>query len=74
MNVVKYLRSDERVLLEHVYWEQLSYREIAFILGVSENAVGTRISRAKRNLKSLLDENADWARTSRSVEGWQKDE
>jgi RNA polymerase sigma factor (sigma-70 family) len=69
MSVVKYMRDDERILLEHVYWEGLTYREIAFILGVSENAVGTRISRAKRNLKSLLDEDTDWARTSRFVEG-----
>lgn len=69
IKVVKYLRDDERVLLEHVYWERLTYREIAFILGVSENAVGTRINRAKRNLKSLLDENSDWARTAKRVEG-----
>jgi RNA polymerase sigma factor (sigma-70 family) len=64
MSVVRYLRNDERVLLEHVYWERLSYREIAVILGVSENAVGIRINRAKRNLKLLLDENADWVRSS----------
>lgn len=64
MSVVRYLRNDERVLLEHVYWERLSYREIAVILGVSENAVGIRINRAKRNLKELLDENADWVRSS----------
>lgn len=68
MNVVKYLRSDERVLLEHVYWERLPYRDIAVILGISENAVGTRINRAKRNLKSLLDENSDWIRSSAILE------
>jgi RNA polymerase sigma factor (sigma-70 family) len=68
MNVVKYLRSDERVLLEHVYWERLTYREIAVILGVSENAVGIRINRAKRNLKLLLDENPDSVRSSRIID------
>jgi RNA polymerase sigma factor (sigma-70 family) len=69
MNVVKYLRSDERVLLEHVYWERLTYREIAVIMGVSENAVGTRINRAKKNLRTLLDENSDWVRTSKIFDG-----
>ena len=68
MNVVKYLRSDERVLLEHVYWERLTYREIAGILGASENAVGIRINRAKRKLKLLLDENSDWVTSSRIID------
>ncbi len=64
MNVVQYLRSDERVLLEHVYWERLPYRDIAVILGISENAVATRINRAKRNLRLLLDEHSDWVRSA----------
>jgi RNA polymerase sigma-70 factor (ECF subfamily) len=48
------LRSSERELLEFVYWERLTYLEIAFILGISENAVGIRITRAKKNLRTLL--------------------
>ena len=48
------LRASERELLEFVYWERLTYRDIAFIMGISENAVGIRINRAKRNLKTLL--------------------
>ena len=48
------LRAKDRELLEFVYWEKLSYREIAEIVGVSENAVGIRISRAKLRLKTLL--------------------
>jgi RNA polymerase sigma factor (sigma-70 family) len=55
MKVVKYLRIDDRVLLEHVYWERLTYGEIAVVLGISVNAVGIRINRAKKNLRSLLD-------------------
>jgi DNA-directed RNA polymerase specialized sigma24 family protein len=62
MSVVKYLRADDRVLLEHVYWERLTYREIAVVLGISVNAVGIGIDRAKRNLRSLLDQNAEWDR------------
>lgn len=49
------LRTSERELLEFVYWERLTYRDIAFIVGVSENAVGIRINRAKRNLRTLLE-------------------
>lgn len=48
------LRRDERQLLEFVYWEELSYRDIALVLEVSENAVGIRINRAKGRLRSLL--------------------
>lgn len=48
------LRTSDRELLELVYWERLTYREIAEIVGVSENAVGIRINRAKLSLKSLL--------------------
>lgn len=48
------LRTSERELLEFAYWERLTYRDIAFIMGISENAVGIRINRAKRNLKTLL--------------------
>jgi RNA polymerase sigma factor (sigma-70 family) len=48
------LGASDRELLEFVYWEGLTYREIALVLGISENAVGIRINRAKRNLKALL--------------------
>jgi RNA polymerase sigma-70 factor, ECF subfamily len=48
------LRDQERELLELVYWEKLSYRDIALAVGISENAVGIRITRAKKNLRSFL--------------------
>jgi len=48
------LRADERELLEFVYWEELSYRDIAEILDISENAVGIRLNRAKTHLRALL--------------------
>src|ERR1019366_4096716 len=54
LRAIDELRIGERELLEFGYWESLSYREIAVILGVSENAVGIRINRAKRNLKTVL--------------------
>ena len=64
MRVVKHLRTDERVLLEHVYWEHLTYREIAVVLEISENAVGIRINRAKKNLKTLLQQDSELDRPS----------
>ncbi len=48
------LRDSDRELLEFVYWEKFTYREISEIVGVSENAVGIRINRAKSHLKRLL--------------------
>ena len=64
MKIVKYLRVDDRVILEHVYWERLPYREIADILGISENAVGIRINRAKKSLKLIIDQDSDSGRLS----------
>lgn len=61
MRMVKKLRTDDRVLLEHIYWERLTYREIAFILEISENAVGIRINRAKKNLRTLLEREAQFS-------------
>ncbi|MHB8380291.1 MAG: RNA polymerase sigma factor [Acidimicrobiales bacterium] len=54
LRAIRELRTSERELLEFVYWERLTYRDIALIVGVSENAVGIRINRAKGNLRTLL--------------------
>jgi RNA polymerase sigma-70 factor (ECF subfamily) len=48
------LRTSDRKLLEFVYWEKLNYRDIAEIIGISENAVCIRICRARKSLKSYL--------------------
>jgi RNA polymerase sigma-70 factor (ECF subfamily) len=73
MKVVVRLRADDRVLLEHVYWERLTYREIADILGISVNAVGIRINRAKKSLKNLIDQNAESKRLT-DIYGEEADE
>ena len=49
------LNDDERTLLEFVYWERLSYRDIALVLDISENAAGIRITRVKKKLKTLVE-------------------
>lgn len=48
------LNEKDRELLRLAYWEELTYREIALVVGVSENAVGIRINRAKSKLRVIL--------------------
>ncbi len=56
MAALSELRPEERELLQLIYWEQLSYREVGFVLGTSEKNAGVRISRARQHLRELLDE------------------
>jgi RNA polymerase sigma factor (sigma-70 family) len=48
------LKESDRELLQLVYWEELTYREVAQAVGISENAVGIRITRAKSKLRVFL--------------------
>ena len=45
----------DQELLQLVYWEKLKYRDVAVVLGISENAVGIRATRAKKLLRALLN-------------------
>lgn len=51
---MSHLKAGDQELLRLVYWEELTYRQIAIELAISENAVGIRINRAKKNLRTLL--------------------
>src|SRR5665213_648284 len=53
------LKESDRELLQLVYWEELTYREIAQAIGISENAVGIRITRAKSKLRGFLSPSGD---------------
>jgi RNA polymerase sigma-70 factor (ECF subfamily) len=53
-HAMSHLKPSDQELLRLVYWEELSYRDIALELAISENAVGIRINRAKKNLRTLL--------------------
>jgi RNA polymerase sigma-70 factor (ECF subfamily) len=44
----------DQELLQLVYWEKLKYRDVAVVLGISENAVAIRVMRAKKSLRTLL--------------------
>ncbi|NOL45712.1 RNA polymerase sigma factor [Kribbella sandramycini] len=47
----------ERETIELVYWAQLSIADAAVVLGVAEGTVKARLSRARRRLPALLEEN-----------------
>jgi len=46
---------DFQITLELHYWEQMSGAEIASVLGISENTVRSRLSRAKEMLRGELE-------------------
>lgn len=49
------LKENYRMVLQLYYYHEYSEREIAGILGISENNVNVRLCRAKKNLKKLLE-------------------
>ena len=50
------LSDDLRVTVTLFYYEGLSVREIGQVLGISEAAVKTRLSRGRARLRLLLEE------------------
>jgi RNA polymerase sigma-70 factor (ECF subfamily) len=46
---------DHQIALELFYWERLSGREIADVLGISEHTVRSRLARAKACLRERLE-------------------
>lgn len=55
-NAVQSLKKNDRLVIHLFYYEQLSVKEIAALLHLSENAVKTRLHRARSTLKILLGE------------------
>lgn len=52
------LPKKERAVVHLFYYEDLSIKEIASILKISESSVGTRLHRARKHLKDFLGD--DW--------------
>lgn len=50
------LKPADRQVIELFHFEDLCYREIAMRMGMSENSVGSRLTRAQRRLKRLVEE------------------
>ncbi|MHC4957818.1 MAG: RNA polymerase sigma factor [Planctomycetota bacterium] len=55
---LKHLSEDERRAVVLRYLHDLDYREVAYVLGVSENACRIRVHKAIRKLRGLLGERA----------------
>jgi len=53
-SAIRQLSEDERALIG-LYLDDLSYVEIAEIIGISENHIGVRLNRIKKKLKVILN-------------------
>jgi RNA polymerase sigma factor (sigma-70 family) len=53
--LVEQLDTQEREMLQLAYWERLSHRDIAHVLGCSENAVDLRLRRIRRELRTRIE-------------------
>lgn len=53
-DAVRELAEDQRIVIHLFYYEEYSVREIGEILGISESAVKTRLSRARGKLREKL--------------------
>jgi RNA polymerase sigma factor (sigma-70 family) len=56
LRAMRGLSDEDRELLLLVSWEELSPREVATILGISSLAARSRLHRARRRLRALLEE------------------
>jgi len=55
VSLIRQLKPAARQLLEYKYIAEYTNSEIADILGISQTAVSTRINKAKKRLKELLE-------------------
>jgi len=58
---------DYQIALELAYWEEMPGREIAVVLGIAENTVRSRLSRARAALRDAVDRLATTPELSRST-------
>jgi RNA polymerase sigma-70 factor, ECF subfamily len=52
------LTPEDQEIVRLVYWDDLSHAEAAHVLGISVTAVGVRVHRARRRLRTRLEEEA----------------
>lgn len=55
MVAMRGLNDDDQELLRLVAWEGLSHRDVAMVLGISANAAGIRLHRARARLRNALN-------------------
>ncbi|WP_449437821.1 RNA polymerase sigma factor [Pedobacter steynii] len=51
--VLKQLNESERVIIT-LYFDELSYRQIAEIIGINENNLGVKLNRIKLKIQKLI--------------------
>lgn len=54
-DILMHLPDIYRTIIYLYFYEEISYKEISKILGISVSAVAMRLSRAKEELKAILD-------------------
>lgn len=59
IDVVKQLPRNDRAVIHLFYYEELSVEEISRVLQMKPSTVRTRLTRARRKLKALLDDDQD---------------
>lgn len=62
-NLLSYLEETDRIIVTLRFSEQLTYEEIGEIVGLNKNTVGTRLFRARKQLKEMFLNN----RTERRI-------
>jgi len=69
VDALRRLKPDEREVLLLTAWEGLSHSEIAAAMGISANAVGIRVHRAKKRLAEELERGHALARKESAPAG-----
>ena len=52
---LRLLPPEDRLLLRWIYWDALSYADVARLSGMKENSVGPALSHAREKLKAVLE-------------------
>jgi len=58
-NCISKLEKQDRIIIS-LYLEDLSYKQISKVVGISTNYVGVKINRIKKELQSLMPENHEY--------------
>ena len=56
-NAIRDLQEDEQFLVYYKFFEELSNKEIADLLNMSETNVGTKLHRARKKLENIIQKN-----------------
>lgn len=53
--LIKFLKNDEKIVITLFYCEDLTISEISKIINMPKNTVSTKLSRARKKLKNILE-------------------